>query len=136
MAAVGLNQVLFTVHVTAVHGGDASFVARYLPSGWFAIPRGRFWSGLAAVWPHPELLAPTVLRVQALLELPFVVLAYLAVTRRLAPDVAARLARPCPGLAARQRPVPPAMTSGRRPARCRPAARIEQAVRPGSGRGG
>jgi len=96
VAAVCVNQVLFTVYVTAVHRGDPSFVARYLPPGWFAIPRGRFWSGLAGGWPHPQLLAASVLRVQAVLELPLVVLAYLAVARRLGPDVAARLARPWP----------------------------------------
>ncbi|HEY6794498.1 MAG TPA: hypothetical protein VI248_07430 [Kineosporiaceae bacterium] len=96
VAAVYVNQVLFTVYVTAVHRGDPWFVARYLPPGWFAIPRGRFWSALAGVWPHPELLAASVLRVQAVLELPLVVLAYLAVARRLGPDVAAGLARPWP----------------------------------------
>ena len=96
VAAVYVNQVLFTVYVTAVHRGDPTFIARYLPPGWFAIPRGRFWSGLADAWPHPELLAASALRVQAVLELPLVVLAYLAVARRLGPDVAARLARPWP----------------------------------------
>ncbi|MBW8484398.1 hypothetical protein [Actinomadura parmotrematis] len=73
-----LNQVLFTVYVARVHGGDPSFVARYLPSGWFALAD---LDGLARHVPAPGLLAPTVLRVQAFLELPLVLLAYATVVR-------------------------------------------------------
>jgi hypothetical protein len=32
-----LNQVLFTVYVLREHGGDPSFIARYLPEGWFIL---------------------------------------------------------------------------------------------------
>jgi hypothetical protein len=74
-----LNQVLFTVYVLRVRHGDPSFVARYLPSGWFALARGPAIDAVARHFPVPGLLAPSVLRVQAFLELPFVLLAYLTV---------------------------------------------------------
>jgi hypothetical protein len=38
-AAIGLNQVLVTVYLTAVRGGDVRFVTRYLSPGWFDLPR-------------------------------------------------------------------------------------------------
>lgn len=76
VAAIYLNQVLFTVYVSRMHGGDASFIARYLPSGWFDLAD---LDALAKGFPAPELLAITVLRVQAFLELPFVLLAYLLI---------------------------------------------------------
>ncbi|MEV6973845.1 hypothetical protein [Kitasatospora sp. NPDC093806] len=79
-----LNQVAFTVYVQRVHGGDVSFIARHLPPGWFAVPRGNaLLDRLAALTPAPGLLAPSVLRVQAFLELPLVLLAFAAVLRRL-----------------------------------------------------
>ncbi|WP_316740105.1 hypothetical protein [Streptomyces sp. MK7] len=79
---VYVNQVLFTVYVLRVHGGDASFVARYLPTGWFELASGSpVVRRLADAFPAPELLAPSVLRVQAFLELPFVLLAFAAVVR-------------------------------------------------------
>jgi hypothetical protein len=79
---VYVNQVLFTVYVLRVHGGDASFVARYLPTGWFALASGSpVLRWLADGFPAPGLLAPSVLRVQAFLELPFVLLAFAAVVR-------------------------------------------------------
>ncbi|MBW1596657.1 hypothetical protein [Streptomyces sp. JJ38] len=75
--AVFLNQVLFTVYVLRVHGGDASFVSGYLPAGWFDLATGSpVLRSLAKGFPAPSLLEPTVLRVQALLELPFVLLAF------------------------------------------------------------
>ncbi|MEU6771021.1 hypothetical protein [Streptomyces sp. NPDC046759] len=79
---VYVNQVLFTVYVVRVHGGDPSFVARYLPPGWFELASGnpvlrRFADG----FPAPGLLAPSVLRAQAFLELPFVLLAFATVVR-------------------------------------------------------
>ncbi|MGW2562948.1 hypothetical protein ACWCXB_27595 [Streptomyces sp. NPDC001514] len=94
-ALVYLNQVLFTVYVARVHGGDASFIARHLPDGWFALaatdsgPLG--WA--VAHFPAPELLAPSVLRVQAFLELPFVLLAFMVVLRWLDPALYPRVAR-------------------------------------------
>lgn len=74
-----VNQVLFTVYVLRVHHGDPSFIARYLPHGWFVLARDPAISWLAGHFPAPGLLAPSVLRVQAFLELPFVVFAYLTV---------------------------------------------------------
>jgi hypothetical protein len=82
VAAIYLNQVLFTVYVLRVHDGDVSFVAQYLPTGWFALAGDHpLMVAVAQAAPRPELLAPSVLRVPALLELPFVVLAYLVVCR-------------------------------------------------------
>ncbi|GAA4486798.1 hypothetical protein GCM10023191_013720 [Actinoallomurus oryzae] len=80
-ALIYLNQVLFTVYVIRVRHGDSSFVARYLPSGWFALAHGPVIDAVARHFPHPGVLAPSVLRVQAFLELPFVLLAYLTVCR-------------------------------------------------------
>jgi hypothetical protein len=76
------NQVLCTVYILRMHGGDPSFITRYLLDGWFDLPVGNpglRW--LADHWPAPSLLAPTVLRVQAFLELPFVLLAFATVLR-------------------------------------------------------
>ncbi|MEU3569891.1 hypothetical protein AB0E96_15925 [Kitasatospora sp. NPDC036755] len=90
VALILLNQVLVAVYVNRVHHGDVSFIARYLPPGWFDVPRLDF---LAARFPAPELLAPSVLRVQAFLELPLVLLAFAAVVRRLDRALYVRLAR-------------------------------------------
>lgn len=81
LAVTGLvyvNQVLFTVHVLREWDGDVSRIARHLPPGWFALA-DLGW--LADRFPAPELLWWTVLRAQALLELPLVLLAYLLVCR-------------------------------------------------------
>ena len=75
------NQLLFTVYVLRVHHGDPSFIARYLPAGWFSMARGGAVSAFSQWFPSPGLLAPTVLRVQAFLELPFVTFTYLTVCR-------------------------------------------------------
>jgi hypothetical protein len=91
---VYLNQVLVTVYVSRVYGGDASFIARYLPSGWFAMATDNsVLEAVARRFPAPELLAPTVLRVQAFLELPFVLFAFLTVLRWLDRGWYARVAR-------------------------------------------
>lgn len=100
VALVYLNQVLFTVYVLRVHGGDASFIAKYLPEGWFALADGPFMTGAAERFPRPELLEPSVLRVQAFLELPFVLLAYVTVLRWLDRGLYRRLARSWPVWAA------------------------------------
>ena len=81
IVVIYLNQVLFTVYVLRVRHGDPSFIARYLPPGWFALARGHAMEALARQFPDPGLLAPAVLRVQAFLELPLVVFAYLTVSR-------------------------------------------------------
>jgi hypothetical protein len=45
-----LNQVLFTVYVIRVRHGDPSFIARYLPAGWFTLARGHAMEVLVR-WP-------------------------------------------------------------------------------------
>ncbi|MFF3321500.1 hypothetical protein [Streptomyces sp. NPDC002889] len=88
-----VNQVLFTVYVLRVHDGDASFLARYLPAGWFDLATANpALRGLAEVFPAPGLLAPSVLRVQAFLELPFVLLAFATVVRWLDAGLYRRIA--------------------------------------------
>jgi hypothetical protein len=81
ISLIYINQVLFTVYVLRVRHGDPSFIARYLPSGWFILARGGVITTLARHFPAPGLLAPTVLRVQAFLELPFVIFSYLVACR-------------------------------------------------------
>ncbi|MEU4037173.1 hypothetical protein [Streptomyces collinus] len=91
---VYVNQVLFTVYVLRVHGGDPSFVARYLPTGWFELASGSpVLRWLADGFPAPGLLAPSVLRVQAFLELPFVLSAFGTVVRWLDAESYRGLAR-------------------------------------------
>ncbi|MEU7316756.1 hypothetical protein [Streptomyces sp. NPDC007083] len=82
VGAVLVNQIAVVVHIRRVHGGDPGFVARYLPPGWFELPAAD-WppTRLAAHWPWPEVLAGSVLRVQAALELPLVLLAFAVVLR-------------------------------------------------------
>lgn len=95
-----LNQVLFTVYVIRVRHGDTSFVGRYVPPGWFHLARGSWIGALARHFPFPGVLAPSVLRVQAFFELPFVVLGYLTVCRWFSAAVfraALRLAWPSAG---------------------------------------
>ncbi len=93
-ALIYVNQVLFTVYVLRVHDGDPSFVARYLPSGWFDLATHHpVLRSLARHFPAPELLAPSVLRVQAFLELPFVLTAFAAVVRWLDADLYRAIAR-------------------------------------------
>ncbi|MET7419474.1 hypothetical protein [Dactylosporangium sp. NPDC005555] len=94
VAAVYLNQVLFSVYVLRVHDGDPGFIARYLPPGWFALADGAGMRAVAAAFGAPELLEFSVLRAQAFLELPFVVLAYLCVCRWLDPVRARALTAP------------------------------------------
>jgi hypothetical protein len=76
-----LNQVLFSAYVIRVHGGDPTFIAHYLPPGWFAISHDPVTVAVARHFPYPQLLAPSVLRVQSAFEQAFGVLAYLTVAR-------------------------------------------------------
>lgn len=85
-----LNQVLVTVYILRVHDGDAAFIQRYLGPGWFHLERSAAMRDLASHWPAPALLAPSVLRIPALLELPFTILAYLTVARWFGAETAAR----------------------------------------------
>jgi hypothetical protein len=88
------NQILCDAYIVRVHGGDASFIARYLGRGWFAIADGPAIRAIAHHVGEGRWLAPTVLRVQAFLELPFTLFAYLAVARLLGRDVHRTLVRP------------------------------------------
>src|SRR4051794_30770662 len=94
-ALVLANQIFCHAYILRAHGGDPSFVTRYLGPGWFAIAGGssivRF---VAAHVGDAKWLSPTVLRVQAFLELPFTIFAYLSVARMLGQDVQRRLVRP------------------------------------------
>ncbi|MFF4338942.1 hypothetical protein ACFY00_03250 [Kitasatospora sp. NPDC001540] len=91
-ALIYFNQLLCSAYLLRVHGGDAGYVTRYLPPGWFAEPTGHpAVRALAAHLPRPGLFAPTVLRVQAFLELPFVLLAYATVLHRLSPALLRRV---------------------------------------------
>jgi hypothetical protein len=91
-----VNQVLFTVYLAREHGGDPGFIGRYVPEGWFDLAEGPLIEALARNWPSPALLAPSVMRVNALLELPFVMLAYLTVCRWSWPWVYERALRMVP----------------------------------------
>lgn len=77
------NQVVFNAYVLAAHGGDPSFIRAHLGPAYFAMdydfplvrPIARaFGREAASFW-----LAPSLLRVNAVLELPFAVFAYLAI---------------------------------------------------------
>jgi len=95
VALIYLNQVLVVVYVRRVWDGDTGGLTRHLPAGWFELPApGGPLDALVAAFPAPELLAPSVMRVNSVLELPFAVLAYLAVAARLDRRTAATLARP------------------------------------------
>jgi hypothetical protein len=86
IAAVFLNQLLFTVYVLRVRHGDVSYLARDVPSGWFALAdHNRVVVALAAHVPAVHPLSVTALRIPSLLELPFGLLAYLTVVNWLDP---------------------------------------------------
>jgi len=83
VALIMVNQVLFNVYVLRTHNGSPAFIAHYLPMGWFAMDEGNPLIRLIARHcpVRPTLLAPSVLRVQAFLELPLVLLAYASALR-------------------------------------------------------
>jgi hypothetical protein len=91
--ALYVNQVLFGAFILRAHGGSAAFIARYIPGGWFAIgTRDPLVAFAARHVGDGAWLSPTLLRVQAFLELPFTMLAYLAVARLLGRRLYATLA--------------------------------------------
>lgn len=94
-ALVYVNQVLFGAFILRAHGGSTAFIARYIPGEWFAI--GRHDPVVLFAARHvgdAQWLSPTLLRVQAFLELPFTMFAYLAVARLLGRRLYTRLCRP------------------------------------------
>lgn len=87
-----INQILFSAHVLRAHHGDTSFIGRFIGHGWFAIDaKSSLVRIVAAHSGDGTWLSPTVLRVQAFLELPFTLFAYLAVARLLGSDLYRKL---------------------------------------------
>ena len=87
-----LNQILFSAYILRAHHGSAAFIARYIGHGWFAIDsHGSLVRFVAAHAGDGTWLSPTLLRVQAFLELPFTLFAYLAVARLLGSDLYRKL---------------------------------------------
>jgi hypothetical protein len=94
-AVVYVNQVLFGAFILRAHGGSTAFISQYIPGEWFAIgSRDPFVQLAAQHVGDGRWLSPTLLRVQAFLELPFTMLAYLAVARLLGRQLYATLCRP------------------------------------------
>ncbi|KHD74855.1 hypothetical protein MB27_26365 [Actinoplanes utahensis] len=86
-----VNQVLFTIYALRVRDGDMSYLAIYVPDGWFELADGPVMTWLAEHTPAPELLAVCALRVPSLFELPLGMLAYLTVLNWLDPSLYRRL---------------------------------------------
>jgi hypothetical protein len=94
-AIIYVNQVLFGAFILRAHGGSTSFIAQYIPGEWFAIGRHDPLVALAARHVGDgRWLSPTLLRVQAFLELPFTMFAYLAIARLLGRRLYATLCKP------------------------------------------
>lgn len=94
-ALVYVNQVLFGAFILRAHGGSTAFIGQYIPGDWFAVGRQDPLVQLAARHVGDgRWLSPTLLRAQAFLELPFTMLAYLAVARLLGRRVYAMLCKP------------------------------------------
>jgi hypothetical protein len=94
-AVIYVNQVLFGAFILRAHDGSTAFISRYIPGDWFAIGTHDPFVRLAAQHVGDgRWLSPTLLRVQAFLELPFTMLAYLAVARLLGRQLYATLCRP------------------------------------------
>ncbi|MEH3155447.1 MAG: hypothetical protein PGN29_08890 [Gordonia paraffinivorans] len=85
IVAMAVNQVLVTAYIHQEWGGDPSRITRYLPPGWFDLADLGPLEYVLPAWPW------TVLHVQAALELPLVLLAYLLVARWFGPDVVGRV---------------------------------------------
>lgn len=78
------NQIVFSAYLLAAHGGDAGFITKYTNDYYFHIDPSfpgvqalarAFGKAGAETW-----LAPSLLRVNAVLELPFALFAYLSIT--------------------------------------------------------
>src|SRR5688572_26987667 len=73
VALLCVNQIVFNAYVVRVHHGNPDFIQRYIGHGWFVLDRHNVlvqW--IARHSGDGRVLAPSVLRVQAFLELPFV----------------------------------------------------------------
>lgn len=82
-----LNQLVVNAYIVRLYDGDATFVRRYLGHGWFVLaPDAPPVRWLVEALPERWLRGPLaycILRVQAVLELPFALLAYLSVVAML-----------------------------------------------------
>ncbi len=85
------NQICFCLYVFAAHDGDPSFIARYLPPLWFQLPDWAWLRFAAAEIHDPDPLAWSVLRIQAVLEVPFTLAAYAAASWFVDPRLPRRL---------------------------------------------
>jgi len=86
-ALLFLNQVVVNAYILKTQAGDPGFITRFLGPSWFALattaaPVRWLAANLPSTWLRGP-LAYSVLRVQAVLELPFALLAYLAVVAML-----------------------------------------------------
>lgn len=92
-----VNQLVVNAYIVQAHAGDPGFITRFLGSGWFAVtPSAKAVRWLAANLPSRWLRGPlsySLLRVQAVLELPFALLAYLSVVAMLDAGLYRRLWR-------------------------------------------
>ena len=83
LALLVVNQVAFNAYVAGAHGGRTDFFGRVFPPIFFsrmALDAAPVQALLHLI-PDPHWLAPSALRVQAVLELPFAVFAYVSVAR-------------------------------------------------------
>lgn len=96
-----LNQVAFQVYVYEEHAGRTDFLGARLPAIFFShmAPDHPPVRWLLAQLDGAAWLEPSVLRVQAVLELPFAMLAYLSVAALVDRSAARQIARGALGLA-------------------------------------
>lgn len=77
---VWINQILFNAYVIKFHHGDLGFIQRSFGGSWFALDRSS--SAVRYVIAHVNdgsWLAYSAFRVQAFLELPFIIFGYLTI---------------------------------------------------------
>lgn len=91
-----LNQVAVAAYVLAARGGDPAFITRHVGDGYFHCDFDFPGVRALASWLGPSgarWLEPSILRVNAFLELPFAMFAYLAIARLFDRGVPSLLAR-------------------------------------------
>lgn len=92
VAMLFVNQLVVAVYVDA--NGGPGFIEPYLGPFWFDVVKGPgIHRAATLLGPRAQWLAPSVLNVQAFLELPFTLLAYLTVARMLGRQTLAPLVR-------------------------------------------